>query len=735
MTLMWHAGEPQDGVLWVDINWSERPVNALSRATLAELSLLVTHARTDSAIRGIVFKSSKPGSFIAGADVTEFQKIQSPDEAREFVELGQQVFDDLASLSIPTVALISGACLGGGLEFALACRYRIADEGRKTQLGLPEVKLGIIPGWGGTVRLPRTVGFMEALPLLLTGRTLNGRQAARKGLVHDAVPNEALDHVAREILRSEGRNVRPHRLRGVGRLVNMFGPLKKLVLWQATKQVLATTHGHYPAPFEVVNVLRDGIGQPDQEQLRLVREANARLGESPVTRELVRLFFLSERAKKAPDTVGAQADPNSIRQAAVIGAGAMGAGIALLMARRGIWTRLKDLNPDFVSRGMKTVRKLISSDVRRRRITSLEGTQALDHLSPTTDYRGLKNADLVLEAVVEEIDVKHQVFDELAAATGPQCVLATNTSSLTVADVARTVAHPERVVGLHFFNPPDKMPLVEVVRGPQSNPESVAKAAALASRIGKTIVLVGDCAGFLVNRLLAPYMNEAGHLVTEIEDPLQVDRAAIEFGMPMGPLELIDLVGLGVSSHVSENMRAAYGERMEPAPLWKSLHDSANAKSGPPKIFLKKRFGRRLNPAVSKAIAALARPVPLANPSPAGALANTRGPLSPPVPRTAPSAMSHESIVQRLVYPIINEAARCLDEKVVACADDVDLAMVFGTGFAPFRGGPLRYADAVGIAKIVETLDRLASEHPRFLPCEGLRRRAAAGERFHPAEI
>ncbi len=350
--------------------------------------------------------------------------------------------------------------------------------------------------------------------------------------------------------------------------------------------------------------------------------------------------------------------------------------------------------------------------MRRKRITAIEGIQALDHLSPTTDYRGLKNADIVLEAVLEELDVKHKVFDELAAATRPDCVLATNTSSLTVADIARTVAHPERVVGLHFFNPPDRMPLVEVVRGPQSNPQSVAMAAAVASRIGKTIVLVGDCAGFLVNRLVAPYMNEAGHLVAEVEDPLEVDRAAVEFGMPMGPLELIDLVGLGVSSHVSENMQKAYGERMEPAPLWISLRMASEGKSGPPKVLIKKRFlPRQLNPTVSAAIADLAR--------------------RSPTPR---KALSHEAIVQRLVYPIINEAARCLDEKVVASADEVDLAMVFGTGFAPFRGGPLRYADSVGLAKIVETLDRLSKDHPRFTPCESLRRKAAAGERFHPAE-
>jgi len=358
---------------------------------------------------------------------------------------------------------------------------------------------------------------------------------------------------------------------------------------------------------------------------------------------------------------------------------------------------------------MKNVRKLIGTDVKRRRITAVEGTQALDHLSPATDYRGLKQADVIVEAVVEELDVKHQVFTELAAATGPDCALATNTSSLTVAAVAAGTPQPSRVVGLHFFNPPHQMPLVEVVRGPQSDPKMVAKAAALAARVGKTLVLVGDCAGFLVNRILAPYMNEAGHLVAEVEDPLAIDRAAVEFGMPMGPLALIDLVGLNVSSHVSENLRAAYGERMEPAPIWQSLRQSTEAsKGGVMKVIEKTWFAKRLN----RAVAAAARRS-----------------------ATQKTVLSHEEIVQRLIYPLINEAARCLDEKIVEKADDVDLAMVFGTGFAPFRGGPLRYADSVGVAKIVQKLDQLAATAPRFAPCERLRRMATAGERFHPAEI
>jgi 3-hydroxyacyl-CoA dehydrogenase/enoyl-CoA hydratase/3-hydroxybutyryl-CoA epimerase len=712
MAVMWHAGEPRDGVLWVEINWKDRPVNALSRDTLNELSELIGHIRSDSALTGVVFKSGKSGNFIAGADVTEFQKFRTPDEARQFVLQGQQIFDDLASLKVPTVALISGACLGGGLEFALACRWRIADYSRKTQIGLPEVMLGIVPGWGGTLRLPKTVGFAEAVPLLLTGRALNGRQAARKGLVHDAVPNEALDHVAQTLLATGGRHVRPRKSGLVGGLIDRLGPLKKLVLWQATRQVLKTTHGHYPAPFEIIEVLRDSLNLSPHEHLSRVRDANVRLGQKPVTRELVRLFFLSEGAKKLPESLGASVDPASIEHAAVIGAGAMGAGIALLAARRGIWTRLKDINADFVARGMKNVRKLITTDVKRRRTTALEGTQALDHLSPATDYRGLKQADVIVEAVLEELDVKHQVFTELAAATGPRCALATNTSSLTVAAIAAGTPDPSRVVGLHFFNPPHQMPLVEVVRGPQSDPQMVAKAAALAARIGKTLVLAGDCAGFLVNRILAPYMNEAGHLVSEVEDPLEIDRAAVEFGMPMGPLALIDLVGIGVSSHVSENLRAAYGERMEPAPIWQALRQSTDAsKVGSLKVIEKTWTGKRLNPAVQAAINDLARRS-----------------------ATPKQTFSHEELIQRLVYPLINEAARCLDERIAERADDIDLAMVFGTGFAPFRGGPLRYADSVGVPKIVQTLDTLAKTSPRFAPCERLRRMAAANERFHPVD-
>lgn len=715
MSTTWHYGEPQDGILKVTIEQADKPVNSLAKQDLEELSKLLTHAESDPNIKGLLFTTGKEGNFIAGADVNQFKEVQGPQEAREISQFGHLVFQQLEDLSKPTVALISGSCLGGGLEFALCCDYRLADDRPKTLIGLPEVKLGIIPGWGGNVRLPRTIGLAAALPMILTGRMLNGRQAKSKGLVHDCIPREALQFAGEKILKAEMKSkgsaakFLPQRKRPLWRKVAFENPLfYKLAFSQAEQQVRKTTHGHYPAPFKAIEVIRTGLSSP-QAGFAAEADALAELSQSPVTAELIRLFFLSEDAKKPPESLEVPVDTDAIQEGAVLGAGAMGAGIALLMARKGIWTRLKDIKPEFVAGGMKTIRKLINSDVKRKKITELEATNALDHLSPTTDYTGLKHCDIVIEAVVEEMDVKRKVFDELAEATNDKTVLATNTSSLLVTEIARDVAHPERVVGLHFFNPPHQMPLVEVIRTEQTSPEALATAIALVQRLGKTKVVVGDCAGFLVNRLLAPYMNETGFLLLDVEDPMEIEKAAIAFGMPMGPLELTGLVGIEVAAHVAENMQAAYGDRFAPSPLWTHLGELAGKESvAGLKLVEKTRSGKQLNPKVAAAISDL----------------RAKGSAGPP------KALSREVITQRLVYPIINEAARCLAEQMVEKPEDIDLAMVFGTGFAPFRGGPLRYADSVGVSNIVLTLDQLAADFPRFTPSEELRRRAGEGIDF-----
>lgn len=704
--VMWHSELLEGGLLKVRIDRRDKSVNALSKVMLEELERLIAEIRRDSAVRGVMFLSGKPGNFIVGADVTEMKTMASGTEAAELSKLGQRVFEQLETLHVPTVALISGACLGGGLEFAMSCRYRIADDHAKTLLGLPEVNLGLIPGWSGTVRLPKLVGLVDALPMILTGRMLSGRQARSKGLLHDMVPVEALPFVGEQLLRTVVKHgtagaIFKHPKRSlVARLTEIIPPLRNFAFRKAEGQVRDETKGNYPAPLAAIDVLRAGFGQPSSVGFAAESAAIGRLAEDPVTRECLRLFFLREEAKTSVGV--AESVPKSLTNAAVLGAGAMGAGIALLMAQKGIWTRLKDVKPELLAKGLATARKLLKVDQQRKRITPLQASDTLDRLRPTTDYSGFKHADLVIEAIVENLPIKQQVFRELAEATSLHTVLATNTSSLLVRDIAQGIPHPERIVGLHFFNPPHQMPLVEIVRTEQSSPEAVAAAFALTQRLGKTAVVVKDCPGFLVNRLLAPYMNEAGWLLLEVSDPLEIDRAAVAFGLPMGPLALTDLVGLDVAQHVATNMHAAYGERMQPAPLWAALKElSASDPNAPKSLLIGKGSKKKLNPAVRRAIDKVRQ----------------SGSFSVPG-----GTATREELTQRMIFPIINEAARCLDEGIVAKPEEIDLAMVFGTGFAPFRGGPMRYAETIGFARIAETLEKLSHGRPRLVPSDALRR-------------
>ncbi len=725
MAETWHADELRDGILPVRIDRSDRPVNTFSRRSLDELAEIIARVRRDPTIRGVVFRSAKPGNFIAGADLSELRELAGAQAARELSEHGQRVFADLAALDVPTVALISGACLGGGLEFSLACTYRIADDHRKTLLGLPEVRLGLIPGWGGTVRLPRAIGLRRALPMILTGERVNGRQARHRGLVHDVVPTEALEHVAAEIVRRHvaaaeagTKHAKPLFWRSGQprwrRWIEETRAARKLMLRMAERQVLSETHGHYPAPIKAIAVLRAGLVS-EPAGFAAESAAIAELSQSPVTTELVRLFFLSEDAKKPPADVKVPIRPDAISNVAVIGAGTMGAGIAQLLAERGIWVRLKDVQTDYLSAGLRKIRQALDKDVARRRVSRLDADRALQHISPTTDYTGMGHADVVIEAVLEEIPIKQQVFRDLAAVAAPAAVLATNTSSLRVEQVTPDVPHPERVLGIHFFNPPHRMPLVEVVRTERTAPEAIATALALVERIGKTPMVVQDCAGFLVNRLLVPYLNEVGYLLVEGATPAAIEQAAIQFGFPMGPLELMDLVGLDVSAHVAENMHRAYGARMEPAPLWQRLRELRAADAGGKK----KKGGDKLLGRDWRRRRRLTRPA-------ARMVKRLRKELGER--RHEPYAI--DTLIERMVYPVINEAARAVDEHVVERPEQIDLAMVFGTGFAPFRGGPLRYAEHVGLARIVATLEQLAVQHPRLAPSDALRRRAAEGRSF-----
>lgn len=703
----WQAEKDKNGVLHVTIDKPDASVNAFSASVLVELEELIESIERDSSLRGVLFKSGKSGTFIAGADIKEMTSITGPEQAQAASERGQRIFQRLENLKVPKVALISGSCLGGGLEFAMCCDYRIADDDRKTQIGLPEVMIGLVPGWGGTVRLPRFVGTLDAVKMITGGAMLNGYRAKSKGLVDDVVPTEALTVAGLTFL-----NKRPSKERNTNltqRLMESKYP-RNFIFKQARQQILSRTHGHYPAPLRALEVIKEGVLEGPDAGFRAESKAIADLSQHPVTTECIRLFFLRDESKVWAKEAAPSLGEKKIQQVGLLGAGTMGASLAKVMADKGLTVRLKDISADVLAKGLKVARELFQKDVKKKKVNQREADAGLARISPTTDFTGFKNAQIVIEAIIEDLDIKKKTYRELERVVGRETIIATNTSSLRLADLVEAFDDPSRFVGVHFFNPPHKMQLVEVVTIPSTSEDAIATALALVQKLGKIPVVVRDCAGFLVNRLLSPYMNEAGYLLLEVDDPMEIEKAAKEFGFPMGPLELMDLVGHGVAAKVSEVLYEAYGERMKPAPTWQKLTTAQKSmgKGGPTKIFEGRGKKKGLHPEVQKILAdARAEYV------------SRHG--------SAIEKLSHTEIAERLVFPVINEAAMVLDEEIVRYPEEVDMAMVFGTGFAPFRGGPLRYADSIGVSYVVETLDRFAAKDPRLAPSDALRHLAATG--------
>jgi len=699
-----------DGVAWLVFDRPESKVNILSSDVMRRLDGLLAeveeHARIGR-VKALVVKSGKPGSFIAGANVEEIAGITDPAEAEEGSRLGQEVFRRIERLPIPSIASIDGICLGGGAELALACTYRIASDRSETKIGFPEVRLGIIPGWGGTTRLPRLVGLRTAIEMIVTGKTINAKRALRIGFVDEVVPAPILDERTRRFAweRIDRGPRRPEARRSLGaRLLEDTAPGRRLLLWQARKQVLRETKGHYPAPLAALDVLARTLALPLDEAFALEARTVGRLVVSEVSKNLIHVFFLMEGAKKAAPAV----EPRPVERVGVLGAGVMGGGIAQLLAYRGIPVRLKDIRAEAISLGLRHARQIFERSVRRGRMTRREVERAMTRISPTLDYSGFGATDVVIEAVVERMDVKKQVLAEVEEHLPPTAVLASNTSALSITEMANGLRRPENVCGMHFFNPVHRMPLVEIVRGAATSDETLATVFALARRLDKTPVIVNDGPGFLVNRLLAPYLNEAGWLLSEgarIED---VDRTLLDFGMPMGPFRLLDEVGLDVSRHVAGILYEAFGDRMRPAPALVKLAETARlGKKGGRGFYL---FEGDREKGVDESIYA------------------ELGDAVPAERRT----IARDVIQERCVLVMINEAARALEDGIVSEPGAVDLAMITGTGFPPFRGGLLRYADALGLPTIVEKLQAYEQElGVRFQPAPLLRAHAEAGRGFY----
>ena len=703
---------PEAGIAHLVMDHPARKVNVLDAESLADLDQALTELSGIGGLRGVVLRSGKTGSFIAGADITAIGALTDRDQVLALIHRAHAAFNRLAALPCPTVAAIDGICLGGGTELALACDSRIASEEPHTQIGLPEVLLGIFPGFGGSQRLPRLIGLAAALDLILTGRALDARRAEKSGLIARAVPAAWLIERAHE--RIETLAARPvggrrdaYRPRGFAAWFVDRTPFgQAIALGRARTMTRARTGGHYPAPLAAIEVLERTLRLPLEAGLEIEASQVADLVVGPVCKNLVRIFELSERAKKDP-VADPALKPAPVRTLLLAGAGVMGGGIAELASRFGIEVRVRDVKPEPLTRALVTARSLIAERGRRRRggaDAAREANAQMARIQPTLELNGAGRADVAMEAVVEDMEIKRRVFAELDVRLPAGAVLATNTSSLSVDAMAQGLSHPERLCGFHFFNPVHRMPLVEVVRGKLTSDQTIVTAVALARRLGKTPLVVVDAPGFVVNRILMPYLSEAMVLLEEGYTLTGIDEAMRRFGMPMGPFEVLDEVGLDVAHKVGGVLSRAFPDRM-------------TASASLEKLIAAGRLGRKSGLGFYRHAGKQRRPDPA-----------VRRLLKLNRER---SGASRELVTERMVLAMINEAARCLEEKVVADAGAIDLAMIFGAGFPPFRGGVLRHADTLGLAKVESRLIAFRAEKgERFAPSALLSRLAAEGSTF-----
>ncbi len=705
----------EDGIAVVTIDLPGESQNTLKAAFITEAHALLDRLEQDSAVQGVVFISGKPGSFIAGADINMLQACRTAAEATELSKAGQRFFDRLANFKVPMVAAIDGACLGGGLELALACHGRICTDQPKTALGLPEVMLGVLPGSGGTQRLPRLIGIPAALDLMLTGKHLNAQKARRLGLVDDVAPATILLPSA-IALAKKLRSTRPVRnnaslfsVKGLTKLVLEDNPLGRRILFQqAREQVLGKTRGHYPAPLRIIDCVEIGASRGLKKGLEAEALGFGELAVTPQARQLMHLYFATTALKKDSGVADARVQPRPVRKVGVLGAGLMGAGIAYVTANKArVPVRLKDKEAAGLNRGMAYLDRLLQKRLKRRSITSFEAGLERHRVMPTLDFSGFHNVELVIEAVFEDLPLKHRMIADVEAHCPATTIFATNTSSIPITKIAAAAQRPENVIGMHYFSPVEKMPLLEVITTPQTAPEVIATTVDFGRKQGKTVIVVQDGAGFYVNRILAPYMNESGYLLAEGVAIDAIDQALVQFGFPVGPLTLLDEVGIDVGSKVGPILHQAFGERMKAAGVADRLLADGRYGRKSKKGFYRYEGVKKGEKPVDKTVYGV-------------------------LGVSGAKAMDAQEIVERCVLLMLNEAARCWDEGVIRSARDGDIGAVFGIGFPPFLGGPFRYADSLGIAELLAKLEHYRQRlGERFAPAEILVRMARENRTFH----
>ena len=702
------------GIVWLDL--PGKKVNTLNLDLLPEFAAMMDRIEAEGEANAIVIASGKPSGFIAGADIDVLDTVETVEQGTSISAQGQSALDRLANSSIPCVAAIHGDCLGGGLELALACTARVASSSPKTKLALPEVMLGLLPAAGGTQRLPQLIGLRAALDMMLTGRNIRAKKALRMGLVDRVVPQNLLLEAAREVAARLAHGVpRRRRVRhSLGQQLTNFlldgNPLgRKFVLRMARKTVMKQSKGLYPAPLKILDAVAAGSASAESRGF----------GELLVTREsrgLRHLFRCITALKKDNGPGTEDVDPLPVGHVGMLGAGLMGAGVATVLADKGVTVRLKDRDMAGVLKALSHARKYYRKAVKRKRYKTCGAIERMERLGGGIDYAGFGQADLVIEAVFEDLELKRSMVAEIEARSDRvrphPPIFASNTSSLPISEIAEGARYPERVIGMHFFSPVEKMPLVEIIVTEQTDPVVTATTVALARKMGKHVIVVGDCPGFYTTRALAPYMIESMFLALEGVPLPDIDAAAMAVGFPVGPITLMDEVGIDVGAKVIQIMKQSYGDRMEFPDT--SMVDEFLAEG---------RKGRKSGKGFyvyTKGESKTVKGRKIVDPAVTARMG------------VSPQSMSPEAISERLILALVNEAAWCLHDGILREPRAGDLGAVMGIGFPPMEGGPFQYCDRIGVPKIVERLRALAtSQGQRFEPCPLLETKEADKSSFY----